>query len=234
MRNVDILLWDNDEITVSYKRLLKQSQDITLFDRKNLPDGVIPDIIFLTNSDTYTALAQVREIENIYPDTQIVYIKRFFDAASLSCMFVGGVEYLITSDTNKETLISFIHEIGLTAKKSLPTAYRTIFINKIIQPINDTPLSVRELAVLGGIVRGMNYKKISKLLKMHPMDTNWMMRTVAQKLNTTKKKLRSTVNLIKYGSITPSVSVKQFKLVNGLKRPGYYAIPKLFEEYTNI
>ena len=234
MRNVDILLWEDNPTTRSLVRVLNKYPDLTLFSQKRVIQGFYPDIVVITAEDPYMGLNQRLEALSRFPCSTLVYIRDFYDSVAVSALFLGGFTNLLTTDLKGDALHQIFITIGETAFCTITTNYKSMFLKKQFSRENNDILTCRELAVLGGLVRAHQPNKLAKLLNTTEADIGYTISDICSKLHIRRKNLASVSMLMKYGSIGSIVKLKTYKIKVVRKKPSYYVIPKLFTDEANI
>ena len=74
MKNVDVLLWEDNPLTRSLVRVLNKYPDLTLFNQNQVITGFYPDIIVITADDPYTGLKQRLDALSRFPESYVVYL----------------------------------------------------------------------------------------------------------------------------------------------------------------
>lgn len=230
MRNVDVLFWEDGINQRTLVRVLEKYPDLTLFSRKCTFPGFLPDLVVLTYDDPYTGLEKRIEALAEYPGTPILYVRKFFDHIALAALFSVGIEYLVDTSVDSQLLHRFIVEAADTAKYVMTAKKRYTYLQRYYSWLNPTQLSFKELAILGGTVRGINCYKLGNLLEISPVDVNYILTTICGKLHTSRKDLVSVAMLKEYGSIIPAPKYKSYKMRKMRKTPTYYALPQIWEE----
>lgn len=230
MRNIDVLLWEDNITARSISRVLDKYPDITLFTQNSLFDGFFPDLIILTHPDPYSGLNQRLDALIKYPGTPIMYIRDSLDIVALSALFLSGIEYLISGDSTGEEIHRCIVVAGNTAKDQWSQKQRTRFLNQKYATISGEKLSCRELAVVGGLVRAYKREKLAMLLGITLTDVNIMCYSSCKKLGIRTRDLHSVKFIKRFGSLESSVTTKKYNIKTVRKRPGYFVIPKLWYE----
>lgn len=234
MRNVDILLWEDNPTTRSLVRVLNKYPDLTLFGQNQVIDGFYPDIVVITADDPYSGLNQRLDALIRFPGCTMVYLRSFYDSVAMSALFLGGFTNLLTTDLSGRELHKILCTIGETATSTITTNYKSMFLNKQFSREKKNGLTNRELAVLGGLVRAYQPAKLANLLNTTEADIGYTISAICSKLQIRRKNLASVDMLKKYGSIGDIVRVRRYKIKVVRKKPSYYVIPKLFVGEANI
>lgn len=234
MKNVDVLLWEDNPLTRSLVRVLNKYPDLTLFNQNQVITGFYPDIIVITADDPYTGLKQRLDALSRFPESYVVYLRQRFDSVALSALFLGGYNTLISTDITGAELHKLLIVLGESAAYKLTTNYKSMFLNKQFSRENNTGLTNRELAVIGGIVRAYQPKRLAVLLNMSEVDIQYIISSICEKLNVGRHELTSTAMIMRYGSLLDVVKAKKYIIKVVRKKPNYYVIPKLEIDDTNI
>ena len=228
MKNIDVLLWGRTILTTTLVRVLKKYPDITVFTKENLYPGIQPDLVILTADDPFLCLEDRITVQQEFPEAPIVCIQDTFDIVALGCLFTAGIEYLITADILPDQLHKIIQVAGFTAKQCITKKQRTRILNKQFRELNNTGLTFKELAVLGGSVRAISAKKLAMLLDMSPVDVNYTVSTICKKLGINRRDLTTPYMIRRYGSIKEPVPYKKYVIRAVRKKPSYYVIPRMY------
>lgn len=229
MKNIDILLWEENAMSSSLMRTLKKYPDLTIFSQKMLYPGIYPDIVIFTHQDPYKVAGQRLVALKSYPTAQMVYVRDFFDFAALAGTFITNTQYMISADLPSKEIHQLLVVIGNAPTYPYGGRKRTQFLNERFADINPTTLDYREVALAGAFVHGLKLRQILERLQMHEMDVNYVLRSLCRKLGTVRTRIRSAKFIQLFGSVSKPFKERYFKFQYQPRRPEYYVIPKFTE-----
>lgn len=224
---IDVLLYQDDPITLSLQRVLQRYQDITLFTRKDIGD-IIPDIIIFTEIDPYRCVMNLRNMLPAYHKARPVYMRKYFDSVSIGLMQYVGVIDLLSTDLKPEELYFSLKTIGISPITALTQKKVTKFYNKYYDYLRTDGLTFKQSMVLGARVRGYSWPKTKLLLGMNQMRFRMECNLAKKKLGLNTKTLRDLKYVFRYGGIMVEGKFKKYNIYrrDRIKNPGYYIIPR--------
>ena len=230
IRNIDILLWKQDVVSLAVKRALQSYADITLFAQNHTYNGFYPDLVVITDTDVYNALQSRLGALTAYPDAKIVYIKHNIDQSVVGVSMLVGFDGLISTSVKKEDLYKIVHALAESPKSNIQPRKRSNLIIQTTKGIVSEQFTLRQLAILCLLTRHIDYKTISKLLCTTTGDVYITENVVCSRLGIQKSQLSSYAMLYKYGSVEPGFKSKTYKIEPVMRRPGYFLVPRFYEK----
>ena len=227
---VDILLWNNDPIAKSVKNCLQKKTDMLLFDQNCTYNGFLPDIVVITAKDIIKALQNRLDAKEAYPTAKIVYVRHTIDAAVIGITMLVGFDGLISTKVTATELYKMLCVLGETPKFELSARKRSRLIIDQFNEHKDQEFTFRQYAILCGLVRNLSHKEIAKLLNTTTGDVYIAECLICQHLGISKSQLTSPDMVRKYGAVEMEPKYKVYTFPSRVKRPGYYLIPKFFDE----
>ena len=225
--NIDILLYGSNEITLFLSRVLKKYISLSLYNTSSIGE-ILPDIIILSEQNPYLGLSEYNTLSSKYTNAKFVYIRETYDITALGCLFCYGIDFFLTTDMSSEHIVHCLNQVFLSPKTYISGKYRTQFLNA---NYNKTIFSVKELIVLGGKLRGISTRKLSKLFNIGEKNINFLLSKAYAKLGQNGSSVQNIDNIIKFASIQPIEKTKRYNIPKTRKhRYDYFIIPRVYDE----
>ena len=229
-QQVDVLLYNQDPVALSIRRVLAKYPDITLYWQDEL-QGIIPNLIIFTKTDPYKAVKDYWEASRRFPYVNTAYVRSRVDTPALGTAFIMGINNFISCDTNGEELYRFIHAASSAAKPKFSTKFRTKFLNRRYAHMLKNGISFKEACILGAKIRGYSTRELCRIFHMSPCNMNYLCNAAYKLLGLNAYDRRSIANILKYGCILPEPKVNIYRIKNTHKvSPYYYHLPRFFEK----
>jgi two-component system, NarL family, response regulator len=136
-------------------------QAIQLY-RQQAPDIVLMDLRLPVIDGTATAMAICKE----YPEARIIMLSTYDGDEEIYRSFQAGVRSYLLKSVSREELLAAIRAVH-AGQRYIPPAVAARLAERV--PFSD--LSVREMEVLGLIVKGMSNKEIAAALSITEVTT---------------------------------------------------------------
>lgn len=228
-KNVDVLIWETNDIALSVMNCLRGNTDITLFDQKHTFPGFCPDIIVLPQKDIINALYGRIDALNRYPKAKIVHIKQTIDITVISIAMLVGFDGLVNTDVTKDDLAKILLTLGESTDEQISNRKRSRLIIDQFKDYNSYDFTFRQLAILCGLVRNIKHVELAKLLNTTKGDIFINECLICKKLNLKPEELHTPYMLKIYGALEQEVPYKTYTIPSRTKRPGYYIIPRFYD-----
>lgn len=227
--NVDVLLYQNDPLTLSLTRVLQKYPDLTLFTLDSIGD-IVPDIIIFTETDPYRCVQQVREVPVAHRCSKFVYMRKYFDCVTIGLMQYIGIINLLSTELKPHEIHSCLKTIGVAPVSEMSRKKVTKFYNKYYGYMLRDGITFKQHMVLGARVRGYSWRKTHALLGMNHMRFNLEVNLARKILGLSTKDTRSIANALKYGGIVVEDRFRHYRIpANARYKHGYYLLPRIEE-----
>ena len=228
-KNVDVLLWEMNDIALTVRNCLQSSTNITLFDKKHTFAGFLPDIVLLTQKDIINALKARLDALKQYPNAKIIHIKQTVDLTVVSIAMLTELDGLISLGITKYNLEKVFLTLGEASQESLTQRRRSRMLVDQFKDYNKEGFTFRQLAILCGLVRNLKHSEIAELLNTSKGDVFINECMICKKLKVSPEDLHTPEMIKKYGAIEVGLKYKTYIIPAHVKRPGYYIIPRFYE-----
>jgi len=227
--NVDVLLYNEDPVALSIKRVLANYSDITIFTKKDVGE-VIPDLVILTKNDPYDALLDFRVAVASYPTANTLYVRSGVEQVALGTAFINGFSAVVDTDIKKEKMYKLVKMLGTSPKVELTQKYRTKFLNSRYDFLLSNGLTFREACILGAKIRGYKDEELVKMFDTSIKNINIISNFAYKLLGLHSFERRTIANVLRYGGISPTGPFKHYKIPKTRRYSrGYFIIPKIKE-----
>jgi len=205
-------------------RVLSRYSDLTLF-TSPVPN-ICPDLVILATGDLYSNISAMKN----YKDSNFLAVQYPMTKAAIGSYIMCGVTTIVEPVCTKDELYTLVCNAA-AASGNLSRRKLTNLINEDYFINDDTPLTFKEAAYLGAIVRGYKEKEIASLFDTSIKDVRILSYRGLKKLGIKKSEFKTTNNIRIFGSIEPGPKYKQYIIPKGrLHRSGFFTIPRFLEE----